>query len=77
MVEKVRCKMQCTEVGTVHGGLKPLYKARFSPVWGHGPDEEENKKFWEATPSGVLELNCTKEQFFECGRHYYIDILPA
>lgn len=70
--------MFCVETGTLHGQPdKPLFKSRFIPVYDRGSGGSENEKFWEATPSGVLELNCTKEQFFEVGKSYFIDIQEA
>lgn len=46
-----------------------------SPVCG--PD---NKEFWQATPSGKIELGCANLQAaeeFEIGKEYYIDFTPV
>lgn len=43
-------------------------------------DSEENKKFWEFTPSGRLELmtvNKAAADQLEHNKEYYIDITPA
>lgn len=50
-----------------------------SPVYGNGSNEENNK-FWNATPTGRLELGCCNleaAQHFELGKEYYIDFTPA
>lgn len=74
----VRCKFRCTEVtkrthwDTKKGGY--LYSAKFAPVYD---GSEENKKFYEATPSGSLEVGTYKQDVFAPGQEYYIDITPA
>lgn len=52
------------------------FSLEFQPVYG---DTEENKKFWHATPSGLLKLHVKPEvaELFEPGKQYYIDITPA
>jgi hypothetical protein len=51
-----------------------------SPVYGKGDPDHENTKFWQATPTGSLQLTCANlaavEQF-ELGKEYYIDFVPA
>jgi hypothetical protein len=40
-----------------------------------GSDSEENKKFWEASPSGKIEFSTINEEaakLFEFGREYYV-----
>jgi hypothetical protein len=41
-------------------------------VWGG----DENKVFWEATPSGTLKVTTlnSKGRSFEVGKYYYVDI---
>ena len=51
---------------------------KMSPVSGN--ESEENRKFWEATPTGKLEIGCAKAEtagLFELGREYYVDFTPA
>jgi hypothetical protein len=51
-----------------------------SPVYSSGDPHHENTKFWQASPSGKLELGCINLQAaerFELGREYYIDFTPA
>jgi hypothetical protein len=41
---------------------------------------DENKRFYEATPSGSIELGTVNEEaakHFELGKAYYIDFTPA
>ena len=49
---------------------RKVYSLEFHPVAG---DSEENKKFWEATPSGVFNFQTINEEaakFFEFGHEY-------
>ena len=51
-----------------------------SPVHGNGDPNHENAKFWNATPSGRLELGTINPEAweqFELGKEYYIDFTPA
>jgi hypothetical protein len=41
---------------------------------------EENKSFWQYTPSGSIKFNCVNTnavEQFEVGKEYYIDFTPA
>ena len=49
----------------------------FHPVYG---DSEENKKFFEATPSGEIKLGIINQDawpFFELDRDYYVTFEKA
>ena len=49
----------------------------FTPVSG---DEGENKQFWDATPSGSLQLGVVNPEaweHFELGGEYYLDFTKA
>lgn len=51
----------------------------FRPVYSDDPNSE-NKKFWEATPGGRLELECVNQEVwdkFEVGKEYYLDFTPV
>lgn len=51
----------------------------FTPVYSDDP-ESENKKFWEATPSGKITLDTVNPEVlkeFDIGREYYIDFIPV
>jgi hypothetical protein len=53
---------------------------KMSPVYGNGDPEHENTKFWNASPSGSLELGCINleaAQQFELDGEYYVDFTPA
>ena len=53
-----------------------LHSVVLTPVYSDKPDSE-NKRFWDATPSGKLEFSTIKDMPFEVGREYYLDISPA
>lgn len=49
-----------------------------SPVY-QGEEGSENAKFWEATPSGTLELSGVKNGSLEGlkpGQEFYLDLTP-
>lgn len=53
---------------------------RFSPVYGNGDPNHENTKFWQASPSGRLELGTVNPEawkHFELDKEYYLDFTPA
>ncbi len=48
---------------------------KLTPVYSTDP-EHENKKFWDATPNGNIELhiqNPIAVEAFELGAEYYVD----
>lgn len=73
----VRAKFLCNSVEKTKAwqGVKVpfLFNAKFLPVCS---GSEENKKFFESTPSGKIEINSVGD-FFEPGKEYYIDFTPA
>ena len=53
---------------------------KMSPVYGNGDPNHENTKFWEASPGGMLNLNCINAaaaKEFELGKEYYLDFTKA
>lgn len=57
-----------------------LHTIKMSPVYGNNDPNHENTKFWEASPSGKLELgtvNAAAAAQFELGAEYYIDFIKA
>lgn len=68
----IRCKFECKSVEKYkeYQG-KILYNAKFYPVTS---GSEENKKFFEYTPSGNLEVSSISCEKFEPGKEYYLDI---
>lgn len=71
-----RCKFKCNSVtkATGWGGSPFHYSAKFAAVTDGSP---ENKSFWEATPSGELSVSTVKQDVFEVGKEYYLDITEA
>jgi len=53
---------------------------KLAPVYGNGDPEHENTKFWQASPSGRIELgtiNPAAWEHFELGKSYYVDFTLA
>jgi hypothetical protein len=76
MTMTVRCKFKCVAAGQREGWgtAKVLYHATLQPVTS---GSEENKEFFEATPSGKFEVDTVKTQPFEVGKEYFIDVSPV
>jgi phage FluMu protein Com len=74
----VRCKFKLNKIvqrASGYGG----WDLEFNAVYSNDPGSE-NKKFWEATPSGTFTFCCLKKDVveqFELGEEYYFDISPA
>lgn len=67
-----RCKFQCALKDPGEKGSVTLY-----PVYS---GSEENKKYFDCTPSGKIQLGILNPEAFkqfELGKEYYIDISPA
>jgi hypothetical protein len=56
------------------GAGRTLYEAEFNAVTD---GSEENKKFFEWTPSGSLKIGVYREDIFQPGQDYYLDISEA
>ncbi len=67
-----RCKFRCTSA-TPKDGAGP-HTASFTAVTSGSP---ENEQFFSATPGGSLSLSVVRQQHFEVGKEYYLDITPA
>lgn len=70
----VRCKFIVDSVTKTRYGSAIV---KMSPVT---TGSEENKKFWEYTPSGSFEISTVKDSVveqFEVGKEYYFDISKA
>lgn len=77
MSQTTRAKFTCQSVTkSKHWNADKgfLYTAKFNPVMA---GSEENKNFFEASPSGSIELGTLKEDHFEPGKSYYIDFIEA
>jgi hypothetical protein len=73
-MDKVRCKFVVDSVTKSRSGFANVV---MTPVTS---GSEENKKFWEYTPSGKLEIGTTNiaaADELEVGKEYYIDITKA
>src|SRR5574343_1440901 len=50
-----------------------------NPVYSNNPDDE-NRKFWDASPSGEIKLGVINPQawpYFELGAEYYVEFKKA
>ena len=67
----MRCKFICIQIIE----YTTMYNYNFSPVCSTDPDNE-NKAFWDDTPSGGLQFSIKKSRgkLFTVGTEYYIDI---
>ena len=57
-----------------------VHTLKLSPVYANDDPEHENSKFWDATPSGLLELGCIHPdavRHMEVGKEYFVDISDA
>lgn len=79
----IQCKFVCNEITkrwdaytTNEDGTKGrfLYNYKFAPVCS---GSEENKKFWQYTPSGSFEVSTVRIDAFTPGKEYYFDIREA
>ena len=53
---------------------------KLTPVMGAPGGTDENSRFFDATPSGRIELGTVNEdaaKAFELGKAYYVDFTPA
>ena len=80
---KFRLNSYTTELHDKWVDSKPVGKVEkrtlnFTPVYGAG--SEENKAFWDATPTGSLQLGVVNQDAWSCfelGKDYYLDFTPA
>lgn len=90
---QVRCKMKCESVTQRMGsralyadpqnpakvtgyGQAVLWDAAFRAVYSERADDE-NKRFWDATPSGEFKVATVIQMPWEIGKMYYIDVTEA
>jgi hypothetical protein len=91
-MDKVRAKFKCVSVGLSYSHTEkadgtfcqpgtPDSRAVLASTWKFAPvysndKSSENNRFWQATPSGSLDLMTTKlpHDAFEPGKEYYLDI---
>lgn len=71
----VRAKFTCVGKNISLSNGKPLSTYVFYPVTS---GSDENKEFFQYTPSGKIELGTINEKVsFEIGKEYYLDFSPA
>ena len=69
----VRAKFRCLSITQKWDGL---WIVELGPVMQRGENSEENKSFWEASPSGECHLTFHAEHDLKIGAYYYIDMVP-
>lgn len=72
----VRCKFFCSSVTKAYDSYNKryTYEYKFSAVTS---GSEENKQFWQFTPTGSLSVTGVRDDLFAPGQEYFIDIAPA
>ena len=72
----VRAKFVVTKAGPYANGYGEVW---LSPVYSEDPNHE-NKAFWDATPSGSIQMTINNQKAFEQfepNKEYYIDFTKA
>jgi len=75
----VRVKSKDEHGNNVYGPCRAL-AIEASPVYHNGDPNHENQKFWEASPSGKLELNVVNAAVFDefqLDQEFYLDMTPV
>ena len=72
----VRCKFVCYERAERYDSYNRMtvYSYRFNAVIS---GSEENQQFWRWTPGGQLTVDAVKQNLFEPGKEYYLDLSPS
>ena len=79
---KFRVNNYTSELRTVDyttGEVKEIRTISLSPVYS-SEEGSENKKFWDASPSGEIKLGTVNPEawgLFELGEEYYVDFSRA
>lgn len=72
MSGRIRAKFRCLKVTRTWDGHENI---ELAPVMANSGDNfEENKSFWDASPSGKMELTYIGPSPYEPGAFYYIDM---
>jgi len=69
----VRAKFRCLAITQK---WDKSWQIELGPVMQRGKQSEENKRFWECSPSGECHLFFHEKHPFEVGAYYYIDMAP-
>ena len=67
----VRCKFKCTCINEYDSAYSYILNA----VYG----SEENRVYWESTPSGTFQVTINKSlgKLFEVGKEYLVDVVEV
>lgn len=85
-LERVRCKVRVQTIARnmttrfSDGKYVPIEVQTITMNPVSAEESEENKAFWEATPSGQFQfgtVNAEAVAMFELGQTYYVDFTPA
>lgn len=76
VVAKVQCISRKETIGSKREGDTWVPSRVFTYEF-HFVTGEQNKRFWEASPGGTLQLQAIREDLYAVGNHYYIDFVPA
>jgi hypothetical protein len=73
-MRQVRAKFRILSITKKYDGI---IEAELRPVMNKKSENfEENKKFWQASPSGECHLTYGDECDLQLGAYYYIDMVP-
>jgi hypothetical protein len=70
-----RAKFNVTSITQFQGGSRSVKLGAVTSVWS-----DEDKSFWNATPSGTIEITISNPdayELFEVGKPYYVDFSTA
>lgn len=76
----VRCKFKCNRMekrinySSASDAPRFIYEYEFSIVY---EGSEENKRFFASTPTGNLKIGAIRDDLFELGLEYYLDLKPT
>jgi hypothetical protein len=73
-------RIECSVNTTYRDGQQTEREMRTLVFWPVSGGSEENKAFWDATPSGEVKLGTVNPEAwsrFELNREYYLDFTPA
>lgn len=76
----VRAKFKVSEITKHAYGNQLMETVKLQPVYKSSDSEDENSKFWAATPNGEIWLgtiNMHAAEYFEINGEYYIDFTRA
>ncbi|VVB50470.1 Uncharacterised protein [uncultured archaeon] len=72
----IRCKFRCDSVKKTYNAYDKRYLYEYE-MYAVTSGSEENVSFWQYTPSGTLKVTGVRDDLFEVGKEYYINIVVA